>query len=177
MESVKVDLESKTVTLALKPKGKFSDNEIKKLITASGFHVVSIEDKKMKEARGLWKMKSKNLIFSYFSLFASFGTLFCCALPSLLVVLGFGASLAGLIGIFPQIVWLSENKLIVFGFSGLLILLGFVSNFLNRKAPCPVDPIQAKFCKVARKWSIGILVLAGFLWLLGAFFAFVLVYL
>lgn len=45
VESVKVDLESKTVTLTLKHQG-MPDKEIKKLIKTSGFKSVSIENKK-----------------------------------------------------------------------------------------------------------------------------------
>ncbi len=45
VQSVGVDLKSKIVTIVLTPGGELPDNKIKKLITASGFHVVSIEDK------------------------------------------------------------------------------------------------------------------------------------
>ena len=34
-------------------------------------------------------------LVGYLGLFSSFGTLVCCAIPSALVLLGFGASLAG----------------------------------------------------------------------------------
>ena len=40
------------------------------------------------------------------ALFASTGTLVCCALPAVLVALGAGAALSSLVAVFPQIVWL-----------------------------------------------------------------------
>lgn len=122
-------------------------------------------------------MKDKNLILSYFSLFTSFGTILCCALPVLLVTLGLGAAFAGLIGAVPQIVWLSENKVLVFILSGALISLSALLTFLNRNAPCPVDPHEARACRVSRKWSIRILVASALIWIVGAFFAFFAVYL
>jgi len=36
----------------------------------------------------------RNTLTTYLSLFTSFATLLCCALPSLLVLLGFGATVA-----------------------------------------------------------------------------------
>ena len=116
--------------------------------------------------------KDKNLFTSYLSLFTSFGTVLCCALPSLLVSIGMGATFAGLVGAFPQIVWLSENKILVFSFSGILILASCVLLYINRYAPCPIDPDQAKACEVSRKWSIRIIALSFILWACGFFFAF-----
>ena len=46
---------------------------------------------------------------SILSLFTSFGTLVCCALPALLVTLGMGASLISILGIF-LITVISEQK-------------------------------------------------------------------
>lgn len=117
-------------------------------------------------------MKDKSLILSYFSLFTSFGTILCCALPVLLVSLGLGAAFAGLIGAVPQIVWLSEHKVLVFIVSGGLIFLSALLTYLNRNAPCPIDPNEAKACKTSRKWSIRILAVSSIIWLVGGFFAF-----
>ena len=114
----------------------------------------------------------KTLFVSYLSLFTSIGTIFCCALPSLLVSLGMGAVFAGLVDAFPQIVWLSENRLLVFLISGAMILMSSLIIYVNRSAPCPIDPDQARACKVSRKWSIRILVFSVLMWLMGFFFAF-----
>lgn len=119
-------------------------------------------------------MPNKNLAVSYLSLFTSFGTLLCCALPSLLVVLGMGATVAGFIGAVPQIVVLSENKGLVFGISGALIILSLAWLYSQRNAPCPIDPGQARACTVARTWSIRITVFSAAMWCIGFFAAFVL---
>jgi hypothetical protein len=47
---------------------------------------------------------------SALSLFTSFSTLICCALPALLVALGAGAVLSTLVSHVPQLVWVSEHK-------------------------------------------------------------------
>jgi len=117
-------------------------------------------------------VKNKELFASYLSLFTSTGTIFCCALPALLVSLGMGATFAGLVGTFPQIVWLSENKLLVFSISGLMIALSAFITYANRNAPCPIDPKKALVCKVSRKWAIRLLIFSGLMWLTGFFFAF-----
>ncbi|MCY4321647.1 MAG: hypothetical protein OXC37_04520 [Bdellovibrionaceae bacterium] len=117
-------------------------------------------------------IKNKVLFASYLSLFTSFGTLFCCALPSLLVAIGMGATFAGLIGIVPQLVWLSENKILIFSLSGILILISSILIYLNRSASCPIDPEQAKACASSRKWSIRIVILSSVFWFFGFVFAF-----
>ena len=117
-------------------------------------------------------MKDKSLFVSYLSLFTSFGTLLCCAFPSLLVSIGMGATFAGLIGVFPQIVWLSQNKILIFSLAGILILISSRLLYINRSAQCPIDPDQARACAMSRKWSIRIIILSSLLWFCGFFFAF-----
>ena len=60
---------------------------------------------------------------NFLLLFASASTLICCALPALLVFIGAGSALAGLVGVFPQLIWLSKHKAYLFGiaFSGLIL--------------------------------------------------------
>src|ERR1700736_2365718 len=53
-------------------------------------------------------------LLSYLSLFASFGTWLCCALPSLLVLLGLGATVASFLSAVPWLVTLSHHKNWVF---------------------------------------------------------------
>ncbi len=110
---------------------------------------------------------NKSLGLSYLSLFTSLGTIFCCALPALLVSIGLGATFASLVGVFPQIVWLSEHKVLVLSLSGVLIASSFILLYLNRNAPCPIDPDLAKACRFSRKWSIRILVLSSVFWFIG----------
>lgn len=82
---------------------------------------------------------------AWLSLFASAGTLVCCALPSLLVVVGLGATAASLVSSLPWLVVLSRHKAWVFAASGLLLLGTWY--YLHRLAPrlaapgtaCPPD--------------------------------------
>src|SRR5437773_12188191 len=67
----------------------------------------------------------RNPVLSYFSLFTSVGTLLCCALPSLLVLLGLGATVASFLSAAPWLVALSHHKRVVFAVSGALIITNF----------------------------------------------------
>jgi hypothetical protein len=109
---------------------------------------------------------------SYFALFSSFGTLICCALPATFVALGAGASLAALLGNFPQLIWLSENKEILFGASAVMIALGYLNMWLTRNAPCPLDPKLAKACKSGKKKALIMMIVSTVVFLIGSAFAF-----
>jgi hypothetical protein len=63
----------------------------------------------------------ENPLLSYLSLFTSFGTLLCCALPSLMVLFGLGATVASFLSAFPWLVTLAQHKIWVFVVSGALI--------------------------------------------------------
>ena len=63
---------------------------------------------------------------SYLSLFTSVGTLLCCALPSLLVLFGLGATVASVLSQAPWLVALSHHKNWVFLIAGVLIACNFV---------------------------------------------------
>ncbi len=114
-----------------------------------------------------------NKLSAWLSLFASTGTIFCCALPSLFVALGMGATMAGFIGVFPQVIWLSQHKILIFAVSGVLIALSAWLQYAARNAPCPVDPKLAAACRTTRRNSLLVLSGAFVLWVVGAFFAFV----
>ena len=116
---------------------------------------------------------SKNITLPLISLFSSFATLTCCALPALLVSLGAGAVLAGLITNFPQLIFLSKYKIYVFSVAGLLITISGYILWLNRNAPCPIEPMAAKLCNKLRKLSIYIYFFSLIIFLTGLFFAFV----
>ncbi len=107
-------------------------------------------------------------------LFSSFGTLLCCAIPSTLVLLGFGATLASFLGNFPQLIWLSENKLWIFGAGAALLILGGVLQWKVRSAACPIDPRLAKSCSTTRDWSPYVYASSVVIYLIGATFAFIL---
>lgn len=110
---------------------------------------------------------------STLSLFTSFSTLFCCALPALLVAIGAGAALAGLVSNVPQLIWLSEHKIYLFIFSACM--LGFTGFMLwkSRNAPCPVDAGKAAACRRTRKISKYIYFTSLTIYAIGSFFAYV----
>lgn len=110
---------------------------------------------------------------SLVTLFASSSTLVCCAIPALLVSLGAGAALASLVAVFPQIVWISENKEIIFLISTLLMVIGGIVQWRNRYAPCPVNPKLRQVCLRTRKVSLSIYLISLVLLMIGGWFAFI----
>lgn len=114
-------------------------------------------------------------ISALFSLFLSSGTLICCAIPALLVALGFGATLAGLISAFPQLVWLSEQKVVIFVSAGILLALAVGIQYWNRNAYCPVGEARDA-CASTRDLSRYVLVLSLFIYLTGGIVTFILPY-
>ena len=115
----------------------------------------------------------RHIFLSTFSLFTSFGTLICCALPALLVTIGMGASLISILGIFPWITVISEQKKLVFIISGSFLLLGFLYQyFSNITSICPTDPNAARACKNLKKISWVILFFSLTLYVVGLFFSF-----
>src|SRR5438045_6677498 len=87
-------------------------------------------------------------LFSYLSLFTSFGTLLCCALPSLLVLLGLGATVASFLSAVPWLVTLSRHKLWVFAISGVMIAANLlyvyrIATHLQGREACPADAPNA----------------------------------
>jgi hypothetical protein len=69
-------------------------------------------------------------LLNYFSLFSSFSTLICCALPSVLVLLGMGTTVASLLSAAPWLVSLSRHKIWTFSIAGVLIAMSFVMTYL-----------------------------------------------
>ena len=108
------------------------------------------------------------------ALLASTATLVCCVLPAVMVALGAGAALVGLVGAFPQLVWLSEHKALVFGVAGALLVIAGLFLLRARGLPCPADPAAARLCKRLRALSHGLYGVAVVSFLAGAAFAFLL---
>ena len=89
---------------------------------------------------------------SWLALFASTGTLVCCALPILLVTLGLGATVAALTSAFPFLIVLSQQKIWVFALSGAM--LGISGWLLYRTGrSCPGDPELGALCERAQVWN------------------------
>lgn len=108
------------------------------------------------------------------ALLASSATLVCCVLPAVLVSVGAGATLVGLISVFPQLVWLSEHKGLVFGLSALLLVVAGVVLWWTRRLPCPTDPAAARQCMRLRRLSQWLFGVAAAMYAIAVLFAFVL---
>ena len=108
------------------------------------------------------------------ALLASSATLVCCVLPAVFVAIGAGAALAGLVTAIPQLIWLSEHKLLVFSVAGTLLGVSGIALWIGRRAPCPADPKLARSCQRLRRISVILYVVAMISVALGAAFAFVL---
>ncbi len=107
------------------------------------------------------------------SLFTSGSTLICCALPATLVAIGSAATLTSLVSNFPQLIWISEHKPLVFGLAGAMLVIAGYLQWQARNAPCPADPQLAAMCTKARKNALKIYWLSVAIFGVGAFFAFI----
>lgn len=74
-----------------------------------------------RSTKGATRGTARDRAFGFISLFTSFGTLICCALPALLVLLGLGATVASFLSAAPWLVTLSQHKAWVFAGAGALI--------------------------------------------------------
>ena len=115
----------------------------------------------------------KQFITPSLSLFTSLSTLICCALPTMLVAIGMGASMVSLISLFPWLIVLSRYKIQIFFVAGLLLLISFYLFWQSKNAPCPIDPIQARMCLKLRFTNLIILIISSTIFLIGFFFAFI----
>ena len=88
---------------------------------------------------------------NFFSLFASSSTLICCALPSLFVVLGAGASFASLLTVFPFLIVLSQYKLAISLTAFTTIALAGFAHYKTAHLPCPADPELGRACLQSRR--------------------------
>lgn len=117
-------------------------------------------------------------IVSFLSLFFSFGTLLCCALPALLVMFGFGATLASLFSAFPQITVFSEYKAIIFTLAASSVALGFTIEYFNKSSACDAQVLgpasEQSVCEKTKKTSRKLLVVSTVFLIIGFVFAYLL---
>jgi len=119
-------------------------------------------------------MNDKPGSWSWMLLFATTATLTCCALPILLVTLGFGAAVASMASAAPWLIALSLYKGWVFALSGAMIVVSAWAVY-RRGRVCPEDPELAAECATVDKWNKRFVWVSGAMWCVGFFFAFVLV--
>ena len=116
-------------------------------------------------------------LLNYFSLFSSFSTLICCALPSVLVLLGMGTTVASLLSAAPWLVNLSRHKIWIFNIAGTFIVVSFVMTYaiaprLWQGEACNTD--DPTTCGEVRKLSRVILWGSAAVWSCGFFVAYLL---
>lgn len=110
-------------------------------------------------------------VLSYLGLFTSVGTLLCCALPSLLVLAGLGATVASVLASAPWLVTLSRHKSWVFATSAVLIAANFfyvyrvAPRLIARRNACAIDdPRCTNATRASRMvlWLSTVLLFVGF---------------
>jgi mercuric ion transport protein len=122
--------------------------------------------------------RSRSGALSYLSLFTSLGTLLCCALPSLLVLVGLGATVASVLSEAPWLVAMSHHKNWVFLVAGALIFGNFVYVYAiaprlqAQSGAC--DPSRPSACQTASRLSRIVLWCSAVLYLIGCFSAYLL---
>jgi hypothetical protein len=126
------------------------------------------------DERALARPLRRSAWLSLAALLGGSGTLICCVLPAVMVAAGAGAALAGLVTAFPQLIWLSERKGLVFSVAGVLLVLAGVAVWRARALPCPADPALARACVRLRTVSLVLLGVAAAAFCFGALFAFAL---
>jgi len=108
---------------------------------------------------------------TWLTLFASTGTLICCALPIIFVSLGFGATVAALTSSFPLLITLSLHKVWVFAFSGAMLALSGWIMYRPGRA-CPTDPELGHVCNTTQTWNRRLYGSSVVIWCIGFFAAF-----
>ena len=116
-------------------------------------------------------------LLNYFSLFSSFSTLICCAIPSVLVLLGMGTAVASLLSVAPWLVSLSRHKIWTFSIAGTLIAASFVMTYivaprLRDGESCDAD--DPTTCGEVSKLSRIVLWSSALIWSGGFFVAYLL---
>ena len=102
------------------------------------------------------------------SLSVSVGTLLCCALPSLLVFLGFGAAVASAVSSLPFLVTLSRRKIWVFAAAGVLLAVGFgYRRWVAPRFTAAACPPDNPTCATLDRWSGRLLWLSAILYAVG----------
>lgn len=112
--------------------------------------------------------KYKDYFLPFLGLFTSISTIFCCALPIILVVLGMGAAFASLTANFPFIIWLAERAIYFFSMTAIIIIISGYFIFLKPQS-CPSDKKLAMICQKTQKinkiiwlFSVAILLISLF---------------
>jgi hypothetical protein len=79
----------------------------------------------------------------------------------------------GVLGVFPQLIWLSDHKYWLFGFSTLMLSLSGWAIYRSSQLACPIDPHLRDACQETKSWSKPLYLVSLGLFLIGAFVTFV----
>jgi len=117
--------------------------------------------------------KLKDNSVTVFTLFTTTGTLICCAIPIIFVTIGLGTTVVAMTSAFPFLIVLSQHKIWVFAFSGLMLA---VSGWLMYRPgrSCPSDPALGEACSTALKWNKRIYWTSVVIWGIGFTAAYIL---
>ena len=170
VKAINVNLKEKVITINFKGNQRLEDSVISQLINDAGYTVREITDEK-KWYNILDSDHNSIIKFVYI-----FGNIAMLCVTGFIGYAWYGATLAGLIGVFPYITFISDYKEYIFTISGILIFFGFFSQWSTKSFSCPSDPVKAKLCSKLRSFSWIILYISLTLFLVGFFFAFIAVH-
>lgn len=124
-------------------------------------------------ARMFEKRSGENPYLKWLTLFVASGTLVCCALPILLVTLGFGAVVASLNYNIPGLIFLAEHKIWTLTMAALILMfLAWVIWRPNQH--CPAEPELASLCKKSKRLNKRIFWISSMIWFIGFFTSYLL---
>jgi mercuric ion transport protein len=125
----------------------------------------------MVDAQRVKPSSVREAVSAYLSLFSSLSTLFCCALPAFLVLVGL--SFTSVLGFFTAIPgWqkFGQHENLYYLISGILLALGFYFAYFRGSAAVEVCEIptdgRVSACSTATRWNRRILWLSLFLYTL-----------
>jgi len=118
-----------------------------------------------------FEQQRKEQSITWFTLFTTTGTLVCCALPIIFVTLGLGATVAAMTSALPFLIILSQYKIWVFAFSGIMLVISGWLMFRPGRV-CPTDKDIGRACSTAHKWNQRIYWCSIVIWGIGFFAAF-----
>ena len=112
-------------------------------------------------------------VITFISLFSSLGTLLCCALPVTLVTLGMGATFASLTANFPQVIWLTQYKELLFIATGVFLIVSYLMLKRAQKLDCPIDIDQRDVCQESKAAINNIFWLSVVIYMIGFLFSYI----
>ena len=97
-------------------------------------------------------LKIKEYLLPFLALFTSITTIFCCALPIILILLGMGVVFANLTASFPLINWFAGKSFYLFITSFILLLISGYVIFIKVQI-CPANQKLATICKKSKLFN------------------------